>query len=177
MGKYTFEPEDSSKACKARVSNKRVHFKHCREIGAAIQGMGLSDAIVYLENVLEKKEAVPFRVFTGGIGRHAQGKQRNAPGDKCAWPQKATKAFLDLLRNAEANAEDQHLDKANLNVKHVSCQRAPKMRRRTYRAHGRINAYMALPAHIEIVCTEEGEAVPKAKDTGAAKLSKKTASH
>ena len=59
-------------ACKARVSNKRVHFKHCREIGAAIQGMGLSDAIVYLENVLEKKEAVPFRVFTGGIGRHAQ---------------------------------------------------------------------------------------------------------
>ena len=32
---------------------------------------------------------------------------------------------------------------------------------------------MALPAHIEIVCTEEGEAVPKAKDTGAAKLSKK----
>ena len=70
---------------------------------------------------------------------HLQGKQRKAPGDKCAWPQKATKAFLDLLRNAEANAEDQHLDKANLNVKHVSCQRAPKMRRRTYRAHGRIN--------------------------------------
>merc|ERR1712072_1611611 len=115
----------------------------------------------------------PFRVFTGGCGRHAQGKQRNAPGDKCRWPQKATKAFLDLLRNAQANAEDQHLNQDALIVKHVSCQRAPKMRRRTYRAHGRINAYMALPAHIEIVCTEEGEAVPKAKDTAVAKLSKK----
>merc|ERR1712113_317288 len=120
-----------------------------------------------------KKEAVPFRVFTGGIGRHAQGKQRKAPGDKCAWPQKASRAFLDLLRNAEANAEDQHLNKENLVVKHVSCQRAPKMRRRTYRAHGRINAYMALPAHIEIVCTEEGEAVPKASTAVVQKLSKK----
>merc|ERR1712025_696951 len=131
-------------------------------------------AMAYLENVLEKKEAVPFRVFTGGCGRHGQGKQKNAPGDKCRWPQKATKAFLDLLRNAEANAEDQHLTKANLTVKHVSCQRAPKMRRRTYRAHGRINAYMALPAHIEIVCLEEGEAVPKAaEDAAAPKLTKK----
>merc|ERR1712025_115877 len=172
-GKYTFEPEDSSKACKARVSNKRVHFKHCREIGAAIQGMGLSAAISYLENVLAKKEAVPFRVFTGGCGRHAQGKQRNAPGNKCRWPQKASRAFLDLLRNAEANAEDQHLTKENLVVKHVSCQRAPKMRRRTYRAHGRINAYMALPAHIEIVCTEEGESVPKASTPVAQKLTRK----
>merc|ERR1711981_717660 len=121
----------------------------------------------------EKKEAIPVRVFTGGYGRHAQGKQKNAPGDKCFWPQKATKAFLDLPRNAEANAEDQHLNQAGLVVKHVSCQRAPKMRRRTYRAHGRINAYMALPAHIEIVCTEEGDAVPKAKDTAVAKLTKK----
>merc|ERR1712032_1029077 len=148
-------------------------FKHCREIGNAIQGMGLTAALKYLENVLEKKEAIPFRVFTGGVGRHAQGKQKNAPGSKCRWPQKATRAFLDLLTNAEANAEDQHLTKENLTVKHVSCQRAPKMRRRTYRAHGRINAYMALPAHIEIVCTEEGDAVPKAKDTTVAKLTKK----
>merc|ERR1712046_176476 len=139
----------------------------------AIQGMSLSGAISYLENVVDKKEAVPFRVFTGGCGRHAQGKQRNAPGDKCRWPQKAARAFLDLLRNAEANAEDQHLNKPALIVKHVSCQRAPKMRRRTYRAHGRINAYMALPAHIEIVCLEEGEAVPKAKEVSAVKLTKK----
>merc|ERR1712025_1004382 len=130
-------------------------------------------AMAYLENVLEKKEAIPVRVFTGGYGRHAQGKQKNAPGDKCFWPQKATKAFLDLLRNAEANAEDQNLNQAALIVKHVSCQRAPKMRRRTYRAHGRINAYMALPAHIEIVCVEEGDPVPKSKSAVAEKLTKK----
>merc|ERR1712232_1190263 len=108
-----------------------------------------------------------------GVGRHAQGKSMKSSGSKCRWPQKATKVFVDLLRNAEANAEDQHLNQAGLVVKHVSCQRAPKMRRRTYRAHGRINAYMALPAHIEIVCVEEGEPVPKAKTSGPQKLTKK----
>merc|ERR1712032_339676 len=65
------------------------------------------------------------------------GKQKNAPGDKCRWPQKATKAFLDLLRNAEANAEDQHLTKTNLTVKHVSCQRA----RSHQRIHGPSRAH------------------------------------
>ena len=32
---------------------------------------------------------------------------------------------------------------------------------------------MALPAHIEIVCVSEGEAVPKAKESTAQKLTKK----
>ena len=34
-------------------------------------------------------------------------------------------------------------------------------------------AYMALPAHIEIVCVSEGEAVPKAKESAPQKLTKK----
>ena len=56
--------------------------------------------------------------------------------------QKATKAFLDLLKNAEANAEEQHLTKVNLTVNEscvVSAHTWPKMRRRINRAHDRIN--------------------------------------
>ncbi len=33
--------------------------------------------------------------------------------------------------------------------------RAAKMRRRTYRAHGRINPYMSSPCHIEICLVEK----------------------
>ena len=33
--------------------------------------------------------------------------------------------------------------------------RAPHMRRRTYRAHGRINPYMSSPCHIEVVLVEK----------------------
>ena len=67
--------------------------------------MLLSKAKKYLENVLVYKEAIPFTKYTGGIGRHAVGKQYKAPGDKVGWPQKATKTFLDLLTNVESNAE------------------------------------------------------------------------
>jgi large subunit ribosomal protein L17e len=38
------------------------------------------------------------------------------------------------------------------------------MRRRTFRAHGRINAYQSSPSHIEIIVTEEEEAVAKAPE-------------
>jgi large subunit ribosomal protein L17e len=83
----------------------RVHFKHCREIGQAIKGLKIPKAKAYLENVLQYKAAIPFTKYTGGIGRHAVGKQYKAPGDKVAWPQKATKVFLDLLTNIASNAE------------------------------------------------------------------------
>lgn len=39
------------------------------------------------------------------------------------------------------------------------------MRRRTFRAHGRINAYQSSPSHIEIIVTEEEEAVAKAPES------------
>ena len=38
---------------------------------------------------------------------------------------------------------------------------APKMRRRTYRAHGRINPYMSSPCHIEVILAEREQAVPR----------------
>ncbi len=91
--------------CKARGDNLRVHFKHCREIAHTIKGMNAIRAREFLENVVAHKEAVPFRRYTGGTSRHAQGKAMKAPGNCVRWPEKASKLFLDLLRNAVANAE------------------------------------------------------------------------
>jgi large subunit ribosomal protein L17e len=65
----------------------------------------LPKAKTYLQNVLVKKAAIPYTKYTGGIGRHAIAKQYKAPGDKVGFPVKATKSFLDLLRNLESNAE------------------------------------------------------------------------
>lgn len=47
--------------------------------------------------------------------------------------------------------------------------RAPKMRRRTYRAHGRINPYMSSPCHIEVVLSERDQVVAKGDDEEAPK--------
>ncbi|CAN0075820.1 unnamed protein product, partial [Phaeothamnion confervicola] len=171
------------KAAKARGAHLRVHYKHCREVSHAIQGLSLAQAKKFLEDVLDFKRAVPFTMFTGGIGRHAQakvpigkrvdGKGRRAPGDKCAWPQKATRIILNLVKNAESNAEMKGLDLSTLFVTHVQANRAPKQRRRTYRAHGRINAYMSSPAHIELVLAEKLEHGVKRERDEPAKLSRK----
>jgi large subunit ribosomal protein L17e len=44
-----------------------------------------------------------------------------------------------LLKNAESNAELKGLDVDHLVIDHMQVNQAPKTRRRTYRAHGRIN--------------------------------------
>ena len=47
------------------------------------------------------------------------------------------------------------------------------MRRRTYRAHGRINAYMSSPCHIELILTEKDDVVVKGGDDDEPKAKKK----
>ncbi len=82
-----------------------MHFKHCREVASAIRGLSLEEAKSYLGAVLEHKRAIPFRRFNSGCSQHAQGKPMKAPGNSVRWPEKATRHFIDLLENAEANAE------------------------------------------------------------------------
>ena len=71
-----------------------------------------------------------------GICRPATGKQFGV--SRARWPQKSAKFLLSLLKNAEANADTKGLDTGNLIVKHIQVNQAPKQRRRTYRAHGRV---------------------------------------
>ena len=65
---------------------------------------------------------------------------------KARWPKKSAEFLLSLLKNAESNADTKGLDTGNLIVKHIQVNQAPKQRRRTYRAHGRV-CHPLLPAH------------------------------
>lgn len=58
-------------------------------------------------------------------------------------------------------------------IEHIMVQRARQMRRRTYRAHGRINPFMSSPCHIEIVLAEKEQAVAKATEEPAKKKTTK----
>ncbi len=69
---HVFSTPCSCAAVKARGTDLRVHYKQTREIAAAVHGMNLKKAIAYLRDVVEFKRIIPFRVHTGGIGRHAQ---------------------------------------------------------------------------------------------------------
>merc|ERR1719189_2457730 len=122
--------------------------------------MPLHRATKYLKNVIAHKEIVPFRRFMGGVGRHAQAKVHGTSQGR--WPKKSAEFLLHLLKNAESNAEYKGLDADHLVVDHIQVNRAPKMRRRTYRAHGRINPYMSSPCHIELTLVEKEQAFSKA---------------
>ena len=55
----------------------------------------------------------------------------------------------------------QGLEPENMYVRHVAVHRACQMRRRTYRAHGRINPYMSTPCHVDLILEEKPEPVEK----------------
>ncbi len=97
-----------------------------------------------------------MRRYAGGTGRAAQGANLISDAgvekywwdmiigkqfgvSRARWPVKSAEFLLGLLKNAEANADTKGLDTGNLIVKHIQVNQAPKQRRRTYRAHGRVS--------------------------------------
>lgn len=79
-------------------------MQNTRETAFAIRKLPLGKAKRYLEDVLAHKQAIPFRRFCGGVGRTAQAKNRHSNGQG-RWPVKSARFILDLLKNAESNAE------------------------------------------------------------------------
>ncbi|KAK4705178.1 large subunit ribosomal protein L17e, partial [Phenoliferia sp. Uapishka_3] len=122
--------------------------------------MELAKAINYLEDVQTHKQCVPFRRHNGAVGRTAQAKAFGVVQGR--WPVKSAKFLLGLLKNAQSNAEVNGLDINELQVTNIIVQQAPKTRRRTYRAHGRINAYQGHPSHIEVILTPLSAEIPAA---------------
>lgn len=158
---YSFTPAVSSKSCQARVSYIRTHFKNMHETAMAVKGMKLEKAFEYLTAVIDHKRCVPFRRFNGSIGRTGQGKEWKT--DRGRWPEKSVKFLQTLLENAKSNAVAKGLDTEALVIQHVQVNQAPQLRRRTYRAHGRITPFKCSPCHVEVVLCEEAKAVAREK--------------
>jgi large subunit ribosomal protein L17e len=81
----------------------------------AIKNMQLKKAQKYLEDVIVKKAAIPFRRFNGGVGRAAQAHLYKT-ATQVRWPKKSCEFLLGLLKNAEANAEVNHCNFMSLSM-------------------------------------------------------------
>lgn len=99
--------------------------------------MLLKKAQQYLNAVLEHKRCVPFTKYDGSTGRTGQAKEWGLTHGR--WPEKSVKFIQQLLQNAASNAETKRLDVEKLVVRRVVVNQAMRGRRRTFRAHGRIN--------------------------------------
>ena len=107
--------------------------------------MKLTKAYAYLSDVKEHKRVIPFRRFSGGVGRASQAKEFKATQGAWLsfhfiylflkyinralltgrWPEKSVKFILRLLKNAESNADAKNLDLEDLFIKNIVVQQAP----------------------------------------------------
>merc|ERR1712199_83981 len=95
--------------------------------------------------------------------RGMMAKKAGSTNGQARWPKKSAEFVLNLLSNAEANAELKSLDMDKLFIAHIQVNRAVQNRRRTYRAHGRINPYMSHPCHVEVILSQKETTVKAAK--------------
>ncbi|XP_048070439.1 60S ribosomal protein L17-like [Ursus arctos] len=99
-----------------------------------------------------------IQLYNGRVGTCAQAKPWAWIQGR--WPKKSTEFLLHMLTNAESHAEPKGLDVGSLVTEHTQVNKAPKMWRGIYRAHGQINPYMSSPGHTEMILTEKEKVVP-----------------
>ena len=82
-----------------------MHFKNTREAAFALRQKTLAKAKRYLEDVLAKRRAIPFRRFCIGTGRTSKASNEGSRTDLGRFPRKSVEFLQNLLKNAESNAE------------------------------------------------------------------------
>ena len=174
MVKYSREPAIPTKAAKSKANDMRIHFKNTYEVADAIRGMQLEKAQQYLQVVIDHKRCIPFRRYSDHAGRTAQANLTHTTQGR--WPKKSCEHLLDLLENAKANAEAKGLEIKKTYITHIQVNRAPKGRRRSFKAHGRIKDWCSSNCHVELFVTEKEENVKKPEEKKAKKMTLKQAS-
>ena len=101
--------------------------------------------------MINLERSVPFRRYRKKVPHRS---------DLVGWPigrypQKAAKAILRVLENAEQNSSFKGLEVSRLRITHMAAQRGRKIRGYTPMAHGRSSPSHNTLTHIEVVVTEE----------------------
>jgi len=105
------------RAAHARALGVSISTKQSVEISHALRYRNTAFAKRYLEEVAALRRAVPFRRYNKDMG--------HKPGMAAGrYPQKAAKAFLQLVRSVEANAQVLGLDTGNLKITKLLANKA-----------------------------------------------------
>lgn len=146
---YSIKVEEKTRA-KALGKEMRVSPKHAMEVCSAIRGMRLGEAKEYLQAVVEKRRAVPYKRHKKKLAHRG-----GIPGsDAGQYPVKAAEAILEVLANAEANAKYKGLDVEKLRVIHASAQKGITLPGSKPRAFGRASPFVTPTTNVEIVVEE-----------------------
>jgi large subunit ribosomal protein L22 len=138
---------DPDRSAKASARDVDISKKAAREVCNAIKGKSIHECIDYLEAVIEKKIAVPFKRFKTSVG-HKSNVSKWGPG---RYPVKAAKEILKVVKNLENNAENNQLQLDKCKVTHATALQGSSQQGIFKRAHGRSSPKMRQFVHIELV--------------------------
>jgi large subunit ribosomal protein L22 len=142
MGYTTeFDPKTMSRATGKELP---ISPKKSAEVCRALKGMHIEDAIVYLEKVMELKQAVPFRRRNRYIG-HKKGM------GPAAYPVRPAFEILRVLESAQGNAEATGLDPESLRIHTIAATKGQTDKYYKPRAQGRSTAWFHETTNVEIV--------------------------
>jgi large subunit ribosomal protein L22 len=148
--KYSVQGLDPDKTAIASGRDLRIKPKISREICNTLKGMKLDDAKTFLNDVIDKKRAVPYYRYRGKTP-HRKGLNGHDAG---RYPEKAAGEILKILDSVEANAEFKGLYADRLRIVHMAAHRARVIRKFIPRAFGRASPYYKHLTHIEVAVEE-----------------------
>ncbi len=152
---YSIKLQDESKVAKAVIREVPVHPKVIVEIAKAIKGMNLKKAETFLENVIKQKEPVPFRRSNKKVS-HRRGLSDRWGVPSGRYPVKAAKYVLNVLKNAENNADNKGLEIDKLVIYHIGVSKGLTLKRAMPRAFGRADIIRKFRSNIEVIVRMEG---------------------
>ncbi|ADJ14402.1 50S ribosomal protein L22 [Halalkalicoccus jeotgali] len=144
---------DPEKTAKAMLRERPMSHKHSKEVAREIKGKTAGEAIEYLEAVVAEEQSVPFKSHNSGVGHRS-----DVDGwDAGRYPNKVSKAFLDLLGNAVGNADHQDFDAESMTIMHVAAHKVGESPGRKPRAMGRATAWNTPQVDVELILEEPEE--------------------
>jgi large subunit ribosomal protein L22 len=148
---YAFQNYDKSRHVRASIREKDISHKHAREIALAIKGRSIEKARDLLQNVISRKEAIPYRRYNNEVAHRSNIRDGFFAG---RFPKKAASEFLRILDNLESNAEYKGMDIDSLRIVSAAVHQGAKLKRFQPRAMGRSSPKFDTLVHVELVAQE-----------------------
>ncbi|WP_122089088.1 50S ribosomal protein L22 [Halalkalicoccus subterraneus] len=144
---------DPENTAKAMLRERPMSHKHSKEVAREIKGKTAGEAVEYLEAVVAEERSVPFKSHNSGVGHRS-----DVDGwDAGRYPQKVSKAFIELLENAVGNADHQGFDGEEMTILHVAAHKVGESPGRKPRAMGRATAWNTPQVDVELILEEPEE--------------------
>ena len=144
---YTNNPDPETTA-KAYGKELQISPKKSVEICNAIRNKDVDQAIEYLEDVIEGRQAVPYRKHKKQIA-HNKG---TGPG---GYPKKAAEHIKNLLEECKANAENKGLDSDSMKIITIAAHEGSPIKGFQPRAFGRSSPHNKTTTNLEIILQEK----------------------